>query len=120
FRLVLLPRFEPAAVLDAFAREKIGPWIGVPTMYWALLDHARASGADARGAAASLRLCASGGAPMPVELLRAFEETFNVRILEGYGLSETSPVVAFNQLQRPSKPGTVGLPIFGVDVQCVD
>jgi long-chain acyl-CoA synthetase len=120
FRLVLLPRFDPAAVLDAFAREQVGLWIGVPTMYWALLDHARASGADVTGAAASLRLCASGGAPMPVELLRAFEQTFSVRVLEGYGLSETAPVVAFNQLQRPSKPGTVGLPVFGVEVRCVD
>jgi long-chain acyl-CoA synthetase len=120
FRLVLLPRFDPAAVLDAFARERVGLWVGVPTMYWALLDHVRASGAGVSGAAASLRLCASGGAPMPVELLRAFEQTFDVRILEGYGLSETAPVVSFNQLHRPSKPGTVGLPIFGVDVRCVD
>ena len=71
-------------------------------------------------AAASLRVCVSGGAPMPVEVLQAFERTFGVRVLEGYGLSETAPVVAFNQLQRPSKPGTVGLPIFGVDVRCVD
>jgi len=120
FRLVLLPRFEPAAVLDAFGREHIGLWVAVPTMYWALLQHARASGADLSGAAASLKLCASGGAPMPVEVLRDFERTFGVRILEGYGLSETAPVVAFNQLQRPSKPGTVGLPIFGVQVRCVD
>jgi long-chain acyl-CoA synthetase len=120
FRLVLLPRFEPAAVLEAFAREQVGLWVGVPTMYWALLDHARAAGGGVSDAAASLRLCASGGAPMPVELLRAFEQAFDVRILEGYGLSETAPVVAFNQLQRPSKPGTVGLPIFGVDVRCVD
>ncbi len=120
FRLVLLPRFDPATVLETFARERIGLWIGVPAMYWALLDHARASGADVSGAAASLRLCASGGAPMPVELLQEFEAAFNVRILEGYGLSEASPVVSFNQLQRPSKPGTVGLPIFGVDVRCVD
>lgn len=120
FRLVLLPRFDPAAVLEAFAREQVGLWIGVPTMYWALLDHARRSGADVRGVAASLRVCASGGAPMPVELLREFEQTFDVRILEGYGLSETAPVVSFNQLQRPSKPGTVGLPIFAVDVRCVD
>ena len=120
FRLVLLPRFDAAAVLEAFAREKVGLWIGVPTMYWALLDYARASGADVSAGAASLRLCVSGGAPMPVELLRAFEAAFSVRILEGYGLSETAPVVSFNQLQRPSKPGTVGLPIFGVDVRCVD
>jgi long-chain acyl-CoA synthetase len=120
FRLVLHPRFDPAAVLEAFSRERVGLWVGVPTMYWALLDHARASGIDLTGVAASLRLCASGGAPMPVELLRAFEQAFTVRILEGYGLSETAPVVAFNQLQRPSKPGTVGLPVFGVEVRCVD
>ncbi len=120
FRLVLLPRFDPAAVVAAFAREQVGLWIGVPTMYWALLEHARASGADVGAAASSLRVCASGGAPMPLELLREFERTFAVRILEGYGLSETAPVVAFNQLQRPSRPGTVGLPVFGVEVRCVD
>ena len=120
FRLVLMPRFDPAGVLEAFAREQIGFWIGVPTMYWALLNHARASQADVSRAAASLKVCVSGGAPMPVELLHTFEQTFDVRVLEGYGLSETAPVVAFNQLHRPSKPGTVGLPIFGVDVQCVD
>jgi len=119
FRLVLMPRFEPAAVLDAFARERVGLWIGVPTMYWTLLNHARTNGADP-SAVASLRLCASGGAPMPLEVLREFERVFRVRILEGYGLSETAPVVSFNQLQRPSKPGTVGLPVFGVEVRCVD
>jgi long-chain acyl-CoA synthetase len=95
-------------------------WIGVPTMYWALLQYARAAGTDLSAAAASLRLCASGGAPMPLEVLREFERTFRVRVLEGYGLSETAPVVSFNQLQRPSKPGTVGLPIFGVEVRCFD
>jgi long-chain acyl-CoA synthetase len=57
---------------------------------------------------------------MPVDVLRRFEATFGVRVLEGYGLSETAPVVAFNQLHRPSKPGTVGFPIFGVDIRCVD
>ena len=120
FRLVLLPRFDAAAVLDAFARERVGLWVGVPTMYWALLQHVRASGIDPSGAAAALRLCASGGAPMPLEVLREFERVFRARVLEGYGLSETAPVVAFNQLQRPSKPGTVGLPVFGVEIRCVD
>ena len=120
FRLVLLPRFEPAAVLEAFTREQVGVWVGVPTMYWALLQYARASGTDVSRAAASLRVCASGGAPMPVEVLRDFEQVFNARVLEGYGLSETAPVVAFNQLQRPSRPGTVGFPIFGVEIRCVD
>ena len=119
-RMVLLPRFDPAAVLAAFAHERIGLWVGVPTMYWALLQHARTAGIDVAGAAASLRLCASGGAPMPLQVLREFEHVFQVRVLEGYGLSETAPVVAFNQLQRESKPGTVGLPVFGVDVRCFD
>jgi long-chain acyl-CoA synthetase len=120
YRLVLLPRFEPAAVLEAFRREEVGSWIGVPTMYWALLQHAAAAGADTASLAAHLRICVSGGAPMPADILKRFETTFGVRILEGYGLSETAPVVCFNQLQRPGKPGTVGLPIFGVDVRCVD
>ena len=120
FRLVLMPRFDPAAVLDAFTREQVGLWIGVPTMYWSLLQHARTSNLDVSQTAASLRVCASGGAPMPVEVLHDFERTFNARVLEGYGLSETSPVAAFNQLQRPSRPGTVGLPVFGVEIRCVD
>jgi long-chain acyl-CoA synthetase len=119
-RIVLLPRFDPAAVLAAFTQERIGLWVGVPTMYWALLQHARTAGIDVSGAAATLRLCASGGAPMPLQVLREFERVFQVRVLEGYGLSETAPVVAFNQLQRESKPGTVGLPVFGVEVRCFD
>jgi long-chain acyl-CoA synthetase len=119
-RLVLLPRFEPAAVLEAMAREQVNFWIGVPTMYWALLGHVEAASIDPAPIAANLSLCASGGAPMPVDVMRRFEATFGVRVLEGYGLSETSPVACFNQMHRPSKPGTVGLPIFGVDVRCVD
>jgi long-chain acyl-CoA synthetase len=120
FRLVLLTRFDPPVVLETIVREKVGFWIGVPTMYWALLDHVGSGKADPASIAEHLRICVSGGAPMPVEVLRRFESTFGVRVLEGYGLSETSPVVSFNQLQRPSKPGTAGFPIFGVEVQCVD
>jgi long-chain acyl-CoA synthetase len=119
-RLVLMPRFEPAEVLETMQRETVSFWIGVPTMYWALLEHVAATGFDTSTVADHLRVCVSGGAPMPVDVLRRFESTFGVRILEGYGLSETSPVVCFNQIERPSKPGTVGLPIFGVDVRCVD
>lgn len=120
FRLVLLPRFDPAVVLETMRREQVGFWIGVPTMYWALLQFVTGTGFDTAPVAAHLRLCVSGGAPMPVSIMRQFEATFGVRVLEGYGLSETSPVACFNQLQRPSKPGTVGQPIFGVDVRCVD
>jgi long-chain acyl-CoA synthetase len=117
--LVLLPRFDAAAVLKTFEAEQITCWVGVPTMYWALLHHARQHGIDVSRVAASLRLCASGGAPMPVAVMREFEATFGVRILEGYGLSETAPVAAFNQVFRPSKPGTVGMPVFASDIRVV-
>jgi long-chain acyl-CoA synthetase len=118
--LVLLPRFDPAALLAAMAAERATHWIGVPTMYWTLLKHAREQNIDVSSAAATLRLAVSGGAPMPVELMRDFEKTFGVRIIEGYGLSETSPVATFNHLDRPSKPGTVGQPLFAVDIMIVN
>jgi long-chain acyl-CoA synthetase len=119
FRLVLLPRFDPQQVLEVIVEENVGFWIGVPTMYWSLLEH-KSSVADTAAIASCLRVCVSGGAPMPLDVLQRFEKTFGVRVLEGYGLSETAPVVAFNQLHRSTKPGTVGFPIFGVDVRCVD
>jgi long-chain acyl-CoA synthetase len=119
-RMVLMPRFDAAAVLEAMEREHVGFWTAVPTMYWALIQHVKTAGVDPRPVAAHLRLCASGGAAMPLELMRNFETTFGAKILEGYGLSETAPVACFNQLHRPTKPGTVGQPILGVDVRCVD
>jgi long-chain acyl-CoA synthetase len=119
-RLVLMPRFDPAQVLQTIVDEQVGFWIGVPTMYWMLLEHVNSSGADPTAIAKCLRVCISGGAPMPLDVLQRFEKIFGVRVLEGYGLSETAPVVSFNQLYRPTKPGTVGFPIFGVDVRCVD
>lgn len=118
--LVLLPRFDPAAVLKTMIEEQINSWIGVPTMYWALLQHVRQTGADISEVVKSLHICVSGGAPMPVAVIEDFEKTFGVRILEGYGLSETSPVACFNQVQFPSKPGTVGLPVFACDIRVVD
>ena len=120
YRMVLLPRFDATAVLQAFEHEHINCWVGVPTMYWALLQCARTQGLDTRRAGASLRLCVSGGAPMPVALMQEFESAFGVRILEGYGLSETSPVACFNQVYRPSKPGTVGPAIVSCEVRVVD
>ena len=67
-----------------------------------------------------LKVPSSGGAPMPVEVMKRFEQVFGIRVLEGYGLSETSPLACFNHFEKPSKPGTVGQPIFGVDVKCFD
>ena len=119
-RCVLLPRFEPQAVLDAMEREKISFWTGVPTMYWALLKYVEENKIDLSAAAQHLKMCSSGGAPMPVEVIKEFENKFGVRILEGYGLSETAPVACFNQPELPSKPGTVGQPLFSVEIECHD
>jgi long-chain acyl-CoA synthetase len=119
-RVVLLPKFEPETTLAVMEKERVNFWTGVPTMYWALLRYVEENNIDTAPVAESLKVVSSGGAPMPVEVMKAFEERFNVRVLEGYGLSETSPLASFNQFDRPSKPGTVGLPIFGVELKCVD
>ncbi|WP_110513327.1 long-chain-fatty-acid--CoA ligase [Herpetosiphon llansteffanensis] len=118
--LTLLPRFEPATVLAVMERDKVNLWTGVPTMFWALLQYIAANKIDPTPIAANLRLTSSGGAPMPVEVMRQFEEVFGVRVLEGYGLSECSPIATFNHIDLPSKPGTVGQAVWGVEVRCVD
>jgi long-chain acyl-CoA synthetase len=89
-------------------------------MYWSLLKFVDETGYDVSRIAESMKVCTSGGAPMPVEVMKAFEEKFHVRVFEGYGLSETSPLCSFNHFERPAKPGTVGQPIFGVSIKCVD
>ncbi len=119
-RVVLLPRFEPKHTLETMVAEKVNFWVGVPTMFWALLKYVDETGYDISHIKDAMRVCTSGGAPMPVEVMRSFQEKFGVRVMEGYGLSETSPLATFNHFERPSKPGTVGQPIFGVDVRCFD
>ncbi|HTH50880.1 MAG TPA: long-chain fatty acid--CoA ligase, partial [Pyrinomonadaceae bacterium] len=119
-RSVLLPRFDAEATLQAMERERVNFWIGVPTMYWSLLKFVDETGYDVSRIAQSMKVCTSGGAPMPVEVMKSFEEKFKVRVFEGYGLSETSPLASFNHFERPPKPGTVGQPIFGVSIKCVD
>ncbi len=119
-RVVLLPRFEPQSTIDTMIKEKINFWVGVPTMYWAILKHVDETGCDVSEIRKHLKVPNSGGAPMPVEVIRRFDELFGLRILEGYGLSETSPLATFNHFSRPSKPGTVGQAIAGVEIKCVD
>ncbi|MGZ3715123.1 MAG: AMP-binding protein, partial [Ktedonobacterales bacterium] len=118
--LVLMARFDAAAALETMMQEQVTFFSGVPTMYWGLLNHAETSGVDIKPITDHLRLCISGGAALPVELLRAFERTFGVAILEGYGLSETSPVICFNQLGFERKPGSIGRPVFGTELRVVD
>jgi long-chain acyl-CoA synthetase len=114
--LTLLPRFDPRKALEIMQRDRVTVFEGVPTMYGAMLHHQDREAFDL----SSLRVCASGGAAMPVEVMRGFEEAFGCRVLEGYGLSETSPVASFNQPGRPSKPGSIGWPIEGVEMKVVD
>ena len=111
--LTLLPRFDPVRALEIIKRDQVTVLAGVPTMYTAILHSAGGSAGDV----ASLRLCVSGGAAMPVELMRAFEKQFDCMILEGYGLSETSPVASFNHPDRERKPGTIGQAIAGVEMR---
>lgn len=119
-RVVLLPRFDARAALDAMVAEKVNFWVGVPTMFWSLLRHVDETGYDISRIADNMKVCTSGGAPMPVEVMLEFQDRFGVRVMEGYGLSETSPLATFNHFEKPSKPGTVGQAIFGVDVRCFD
>jgi long-chain acyl-CoA synthetase len=114
--LTLLPRFEPQKALEVLARDHVTFFAGVPTMYFYLLNF---PGADTYDLSA-LRRCCSGGSAMPVEVMRAFNKKYNVTILEGYGLSETSPVASFNHLDHEPKPGSIGTPIWGVEMRCVD
>ncbi len=119
-RTILLPRFDPLTTLETMKKEKVNFWVGVPTMYWALLNYVEENNYDITEIQANAKVFTSGGAPMPVELMNAFQNKFGVRVLEGYGLSETSPLSTFNHFSRPSKAGSVGQPIFGVEVKCVD
>jgi long-chain acyl-CoA synthetase len=118
--LVLLPRFSPDAALRMMDEENITIFAGVPTMYWAMLHYPGTDQYDLQKIARNLRLAISGGAAMPVEVMLAFNEKFDVKIIEGYGLSETSPIAVFNRLDREARPGSIGLPVWGVDVRVVD
>jgi long-chain acyl-CoA synthetase len=114
--VTLLPRFDPQEALAMLARDGVTVLAGVPTMYVALLAHADNKTDDL----AALRVCISGGAAMPVEVMKGFEEAFGCMVLEGYGLSETSPVACFNHPSGERKPGSIGTPIRGVEMRVID
>jgi long-chain acyl-CoA synthetase len=114
--LTLLPRFDPVKALAIVERDGVSVFMGVPTMYNAMLAVPEAERPDT----SSLRVCISGGASLPVEVLRAFDGQFGAKILEGYGLSETSPVASFNHPDRERKPGSIGTPIRDVEMKIFD
>src|SRR4051794_328944 len=109
--LTLLPRFDPGEALEIIERDRVTVFEGVPTMYAAMLNHVGSADTSA------LEVCVSGGAAMPVEVMRAFEERFGCKVLEGYRLSETSPPACFNRRDGERKPGSIGLPIDAVEMR---
>jgi long-chain acyl-CoA synthetase len=114
--LTMIPRFDPGKALEIIQRDGVTLFEGVPTMYHAMLNDPERDRYDV----SSLRTCVSGGSAMPVEVMRGFEKAFGCDVLEGYGLSETSPVASFNHLDREHKPGSIGTPIIGVEMKVVD
>jgi long-chain acyl-CoA synthetase len=114
--LTLLPRFDAEHALQIVAGHGVTVFEGVPTMYVALLHQPDRADYDV----SALRMCISGGAALPVEVLRGFEAAYGVPVLEGYGLSETSPVASFNHPGRERKPGSIGTPIRDVQLRLVD
>ncbi|WP_461536211.1 long-chain-fatty-acid--CoA ligase [Spongorhabdus nitratireducens] len=119
--LIMVPRFDPETVLSLMEKEEATQFCGVPTMYIGLLSVKDAAERfDLEKIASNMKICVSGGAAMPVEVMRQFEEKFNAPILEGYGLSETSPIAAFNSLHLERIPGSVGQPVIGIDIRIAD
>lgn len=114
--VVLHPRFDAKAAMEAIDEHRVTFFAGVPTMYFALLHHPDIDRHDL----SSLTYCASGGAPMPVEVMRALDERVSAKLIEGYGLSETSPVASMNFIAQSKKVGSVGTPIWGVAFRLVD
>lgn len=116
---ILLPRFDAAAVFGLMQKHQVSIFAGVPTMYWGMLSY-QGEAFDYEEIANNLRVAVSGGASLPVQVLEDFEARFNVPIIEGYGMSEGSPVVTFNQPKIGRKPGSIGTPVWGVEVKLVD
>ncbi|MGZ4427770.1 MAG: long-chain-fatty-acid--CoA ligase [Nocardioidaceae bacterium] len=117
--LVLLPRFDAAQAVALMQKEDITFFAGVPTMYWGLLG-ALTDDVDVDRIAGNLRRAVAGGSSLPVEIIKRFKDRFHVQILEGYGLSETSPVATFSDPDRDPRPGSIGVPIWGIEVRLVD
>ncbi|GGB17443.1 dicarboxylate--CoA ligase PimA [Sphingomonas metalli] len=114
--IVMLPRFDAGQVLAALARTRATSMPGVPTMYQALLDHP----ATPRTDFSSLRICVSGGAPLPAELKTRFQAVTGATLVEGYGLSESSGVVSSNPYDGHARSGTIGQPLPGTDIRLLD
>jgi len=116
---VLMPKFSPKEALKLMTEHQITIFAGVPTIYWALLNHPEIA-VYTNQIKSHLRLAVSGGAALPITILEDFKTKFEAPILEGYGLSETSPVACFNHLHKTNKVGSIGTPVWGVTMQIHD
>ena len=114
--IAMLPRFDAGQALKTLARVRATSMPGVPTMYQALLDHPDCGKTDF----GSLRVCISGGAPLPLPLKQRFEAVTGARLIEGYGLTETAGVAAANPYEGEERPGTIGQPIPATRVRLLD
>ncbi|MBX7541487.1 long-chain-fatty-acid--CoA ligase [Qipengyuania sphaerica] len=114
--IAMVPRFDAGQVLDTIQKYKTTGFPGVPTMFQALLDHPKLARTDV----SSLKVCISGGAPMPAPVHNRFEEVTGVRVVEGYGLTESSGVVSANPYRGVRKKGTIGQLIMGTEVIFLD
>jgi long-chain acyl-CoA synthetase len=114
--IAMLPRFDAAATLKTIERIKATALPGVPTMYQALLDNPGIATTDF----SSLRVCISGGAPLPAEVKSKFETATGAKVVEGYGLTESAGVISCNPYDGPSKTGTIGQPIPATRVKLLN
>ncbi|MBP3966324.1 long-chain-fatty-acid--CoA ligase [Paenibacillus lignilyticus] len=114
--IILLPRFEVGVVLETIKKLKPTLFPGAPTMYIALLNHPDVKKYDL----SSVRVCVSGSSPLPLEVQTQFEALTGGKIIEGYGLTEASPVTHVNPIWTKRKIGTVGLPLPNTDAKIVD
>jgi long-chain acyl-CoA synthetase len=113
--IVVFSKFDPKEVLEAIEKYKVKSFSAVPAMIHAMCAYPQANHYDT----ASLEWVSSGSAPLPVALLNAFKQKFGAEIIEGYGLSEAAPIVTAHIFGKPIKPGSVGVPIPGVEVKIV-
>ena len=114
--IAMLPRFDAGQCLKTLVRVRATSMPGVPTMYQALLDHPDLGKADF----SSLRMCISGGAPLPLALKQRFEQVTGARLIEGYGLTEASGVISANPFEGDDRPGTIGHPLPGTRLRLLD
>lgn len=114
--IAIVPRFDAGQVLETIQKYRTTGFPGVPTMFQALLDHPKLAKTDV----SSLKVCISGGAPMPAPVHNRFEEATGVRIVEGYGLTESSGVVSANPYEGMRKKGTIGQLVMGTEILLLD